>query len=183
MNEEQLTRISKSLSYYLRHHPDELGLVLAPGGWVTVDELLGALARRGKALTRAELEEVVARNNKRRFAFDETGARIRASQGHSVAVDLQLAPTEPPAVLYHGTSQRSVAAIMREGLQRRSRHHVHLSADQATARSVGARHGPPAVLAVDAAAMAAAGHTFYRSANGVWLADEVPPAFLSLLEG
>lgn len=178
MTEHTLTRISKTLSYHLRHRPDELGLTLGPGGWVAVDELLGALARRGKPVSRAELDEVVARNPKQRFAFDESGTRIRANQGHSVAVDLELAPTEPPAALYHGTGERSAAAILREGLRRQRRHHVHLSADIETATSVGARHGRPVVFQVDAAAMRAAGHTFYRSANGVWLVDAVPPEFL-----
>jgi putative RNA 2'-phosphotransferase len=178
MSEHTLTRISKTLSYHLRHRPDELGLSLSPGGWVVVDELLGALARRGKPVSRAELDEVVARNPKQRFAFDESGTRIRANQGHSVAVDLELAPTEPPATLYHGTGERSAAAILREGLRKQQRHHVHLSADVETAMSVGARHGRPVVFLVDAAAMRAAGHTFYRSANGVWLVEAVPPEFL-----
>lgn len=181
MNENELTRISKTLSYHLRHRPDELDLALEPGGWVDVDVLLAALARKGKPVTRAELDEVVARNTKRRFAFDATGARIRANQGHSVDVDLELEPIAPPPLLYHGTSQRALAGIEREGLKKMRRHHVHLSADVATAQSVGARHGPPAVLVVDAATMHAAGWLFYRSANGVWLVDEVPPAFLSRL--
>jgi putative RNA 2'-phosphotransferase len=178
MTEPQLTRISKTLSYHLRHRPDALGLTLGPGGWVEVDTLLAALARHGKPVTRAELDEVVARNPKQRFAFDETGTRIRASQGHSVAVDLELAPVEPPAVLYHGTGERAVESILRVGLRKQQRHHVHLSADVATAQAVGARHGRPVVLQVDAAAMRAAGHIFYRSANGVWLVDAVPPVFL-----
>lgn len=181
MTDHELTRISKILSYHLRHRPDELGLTLEPGGWVAVDEFLAALARNSMAITRAELEAVVARNNKRRFALDETGTRIRASQGHSVDVDLELEPTPPPAVLYHGTSDRALAGIEREGLKKMRRHHVHLSADVATARNVGARHGPPVVLAVNAAAMQAAGFVFYRSANGVWLVDKVPPAFLARL--
>ena len=178
MTEPQLTRISKTLSYHLRHRPDALGLTLGPGGWVAVDTLLAALAQHGKPVTRAELDDVVARNPKQRFAFDESGTRIRASQGHSVAVDLELAPVEPPAVLYHGTGARAVASILREGLRKQQRHHVHLSADVATARAVGARHGRPVVLQVDAAAMRAAGHVFFRAANGVWLVDAVPPAFL-----
>jgi putative RNA 2'-phosphotransferase len=181
-NDDQLTRISKTLSYHLRHRPDALGLSLGPGGWVAVDDLLAALARRGTAISRAELEEVVARNTKRRFAFDATGERIRASQGHSVEVDLELEPVAPPAELYHGTGERTVAAILREGLRKMRRHHVHLSADQETARAVGARHGRPVVLVVDAAAMRGAGHYFYRSANGVWLVEAVPAAYLRVAE-
>ncbi len=181
MNDTEITRISKTLSYHLRHRPDALGLTLAPGGWIAVDDLLAALARNGKAITRAQLDEVVERNTKRRFAFDPTGTRIRANQGHSVAVDLELAVTTPPPVLYHGTSVRVLPTIRREGLTRMGRHHVHLSADVATAQNVGARHGPPAVLVVDAAAMHAAGHVFSCSANGVWIVDQVPPAFLTPL--
>lgn len=179
MIDNELIRISKTLSYHLRHRPDELGLTLELGGWVAVAELLAALARKGKAISRAELDEVVARNNKQRFAFDETGTRIRASQGHSVAVELELEPVTPPAVLYHGTSERAMAAIEREGLKKLRRHHVHLSADVATARNVGARRGPPVIFVVDAKAMQATGFVFYRSANGVWLVDEVPPTFLA----
>jgi putative RNA 2'-phosphotransferase len=181
MNDNELTRISKTLSYHLRHHPDELGLTLESGGWVAVEELLAALARKGKAISRAQLEEVVARNNKQRFAFDETGLRIRANQGHSVAVDLELESVTPPAVLYHGSSERAAASIERAGLKKMRRHHVHLSADVATAHNVGARHGKPVVFSVDAAAMHAAGHQFFRSANGVWLVDSVLPAFLTRL--
>lgn len=181
MTENELTRISKTLSYHLRHRPDELGLTLEPGGWVAVDALLAALARKGKAVTRAALDEVVARNNKQRFAFDESGTRIRASQGHSVEVDLELEPVMPPRVLYHGTGERTAAAIEREGLKKMGRHHVHLSADVETAQAVGARHGRPVIFVVDSAAMHADGHQFFRSANGVWLVDTVPPAFLRLL--
>jgi putative RNA 2'-phosphotransferase len=171
----EITRISKTLSYHLRHRSDALGITLEPGGWVRVDALLAALARNGTAISRAELDEVVARNSKQRFAFDAGGERIRANQGHSVDVDLELEPVEPPAVLFHGTSRRTLDAILRDGLRKMGRHHVHLSADTA-----GARHGAPVVLAVDAAAMHAAGHVFFLSANGVWLVDAVPPAFLRL---
>ena len=174
----EITRISKTLSYHLRHRPDALDLALEPGGWVRVDTLLSALARKGTTLSRADLDEVVARNSKQRFAFDESGERIRANQGHSVAVDLELEPLEPPAVLYHGTSRSALDAILRDGLRKMRRHHVHLSPDVPTAQAVGARHGVPVVLVVDAAAMHAAGHRFYRSANGVWLVDEVSPMFL-----
>ena len=180
MEEARLVRVSKFLSRHLRHDPAGLGLTLAPGGWVPVADLLAACARRRVPLSRAELEEVVARNSKQRFSFDPTGTLIRANQGHSVAVDLQLAPAAPPPVLYHGTGHRTAEIIAREGLCRMSRHHVHLSADSETARAVGARHGRPVVFAVDAAAMARAGHPFYRSDNGVWLTDSVPPEFLDL---
>lgn len=178
IDDERLVRTSKFLSRHLRHDPQRLGLELGPGGWVSVEDLLAGCATRGMPLTRAELEEVVIRNSKQRFAFDETGARIRANQGHSVEVDLQLEPVAPPAVLYHGTGHNTVEVVLREGLKKMSRHHVHLSRDVETARMVGARHGRPVVLQVDAAAMAQDGHLFYLSENGVWLTEQVPPGYL-----
>ena len=178
----RLVRISKFLSTHLRHRPKRLGLRLADGGWVDVDALLTGCAKRGFPLSRAELVEVVARNDKQRFSFDPSGTRIRANQGHSVTVDLQLEPANPPAVLYHGTGQGAIGAILKQGLRKMRRHHVHLSADAATATRVGARHGRPVVFAVDVPAMVAAGFTFYRSANGVWLVDHVPPEYLRELD-
>jgi putative RNA 2'-phosphotransferase len=183
MNDKQRTRASKFLSKHLRHDPGGIGLTLEAGGWVTVDALLEGCRQAGVSLSREDLVELVGTSDKQRFAFDETGGRIRANQGHSVDIDLELAPADPPAVLYHGTGAGSVAAILREGLRKMRRHHVHLSPDVDTATRVGARHGRPAILAVDAAAMARAGHRFYVSANGVWLTDEVPPAYLHLAEG
>ena len=169
---------SKLLSLVLRHRPELIGIRLDAGGWVEVDELLAALAAFGKPMSRAQLERVVATSDKQRFALE--GGRIRASQGHSVPVDLGLEPVEPPPLLFHGTPERNVAPILREGLRKGSRHHVHLSPDVPTALRVGARRGRPRVLEVDAAAMARDGHVFLRSANGVWLVDVVPPAYLRL---
>lgn len=182
MDDMRLVRISRFLSKHLRHQPQALGLALAPGGWVAVDDLLAACAQHGQPLTRAELDEVVARNNKQRFGFDETGQRIRANQGHSVAVDLQLAPVIPPETLYHGTGERAVASVQREGLKRMKRHHVHLSPDAQTALIVGRRHGRPVVFAVAADAMSRDGHLFFHSENGVWLTDHVPPRYLTVGE-
>jgi putative RNA 2'-phosphotransferase len=178
MNSTRLLKVSKYLSKHLRHQPERLGLELAPGGWVRIEELLAACARNQFPIDRAELEEVVAQNDKQRLAIDPTGTLIRANQGHSVEVDLQLDQAEPPAVLYHGTGAATVASILQTGLNRQARHHVHLSGDVPTATRVGARHGQPVVLAVDAAGMRRAGHLFYRSANGVWLTDGVPPQYL-----
>jgi putative RNA 2'-phosphotransferase len=175
---KRLVRVSKFLSKHLRHDPQGLGLELAPGGWVPVEDLLAGCARKGMRLSRAELKEVVEENDKQRFSFDETGARIRANQGHSTPVDLQLEPVAPPEVLYHGTAEGVAEEVLRAGLKRMKRHHVHLSATVPAARAVGARHGKPVVLAVDAAAMSRAGILFYRSANGVWLVDAVPPEHL-----
>ena len=180
MDDIRLVKISKYLSKHLRHQPERLGLTLLAGGWVAVDDLLAATDRQGFPIQRTELDEVVARNDKQRFAFDPTGTLIRANQGHSVSLDLQLEPVEPPPVLYHGTAAHSVEAISRDGLQRMARHHVHLSSTIATARAVGARHGRPVVFEIDAAAMHQGGWVFYQSANGVWLVDRVPPEFLRL---
>jgi putative RNA 2'-phosphotransferase len=181
MSSQRLVKISKFLSKHLRHDPGGLGLTLAPGGWVEVEALLAGCATKGVPITRGQLEEVVAGSDKQRFSFDETGTRIRANQGHSTEVDLQLGPVAPPDALYHGTAEGNLGAILREGLKRMRRHHVHLSATVATARAVGARHGRPVVLIVDAAALSRAGALFYRSANGVWLVDEVPPNYLRVL--
>jgi putative RNA 2'-phosphotransferase len=176
VDEKARIRLSKRLSYHLRHHPEEIGLELGPGGWVDVGELLAALARNGLSTTRAEIEEVVAWNPKQRFAVEE--GRIRANQGHSVEIDLQLTPAEPPEELFHGTGERAVEIIRREGLKKMSRHHVHLTADAAMARTVGGRHGRPVVLIVDAAALRREGAVFYCTENGVWLVDEVAPKYL-----
>jgi putative RNA 2'-phosphotransferase len=182
MDDKQLVKMSKYLSKHLRHQPERLGLELGEGGWVAVEDLLAACARQRFPISREQLAEIVARNDKQRFAFDASGTRIRANQGHSVTVDLELEPQTPPAVLYHGTGHGSEASIRATGLAPMGRHHVHLSADVATARKVGARHGRPVVFAVDAAALHAAGSPFYRSANGVWLVDAVPPQYLRRLE-
>jgi putative RNA 2'-phosphotransferase len=181
MDNARRVRISKYLSKYLRHEPEKLGLELAPGGWVAIDALLAACAAKHFPVSRAELDEVVATSDKQRFAFDPSGTRIRANQGHSTLVDLQLEPVVPPETLYHGTVERSVASILQTGLRKMARHHVHLSGDMQTATVVGSRRGKPVILAVDAGAMHRAGVPFYRSANGVWLVDEVPPQFLRRL--
>jgi putative RNA 2'-phosphotransferase len=179
MDEKQMVRASKRISLHLRHAPGEIGLVLGRGGWVGADELLDALGRHGLRLTRDELDEIVARSDKKRFAFDETRTLIRANQGHSVRVDLELPEAAPPDVLFHGTVATALPAIRREGLRPMERHHVHLSASAETATRVGARRGKPVVLRVDAARMAADGHRFFVSANEVWLVDSVPPGYLA----
>jgi putative RNA 2'-phosphotransferase len=174
----RLVRHSRFLSRVLRHAPDVAGVQLDPEGWVDVDALIEGARRQGIPLTRELVADVVARNDKQRFTLDESGRRIRANQGHSVPVDLGLVPTVPPAVLYHGTATRHVQAIRRAGLQRRGRQHVHLSATREMAWQVGARHGVPTVLEVDAQALHGQGHAFFLSANGVWLTDHVPARFI-----
>jgi putative RNA 2'-phosphotransferase len=175
-------RVSKYLATHLRHAPQRIGLTLDAHGWAAVDDLLRAAAAHGFPISRAELEEVVASNDKQRFAFDATRTRIRAQQGHSVPVELDLPVTEPPPWLYHGTVARFLPAIRRDGLRPMNRHAVHLSPDREAAERVGARRGPAVVLSVAAGAMHADGHVFRRSGNGVWLVDAVPGAYLSFGE-
>ncbi|MBX9424065.1 MULTISPECIES: RNA 2'-phosphotransferase [Streptomyces] len=177
-DERRTVKVSKYLSKHLRHQPERIGLVLDAHGWTEIDTLLDATARNGFPITREELDHVVATNDKKRFAIE--GTRIRASQGHTVEVDLDLPAAEPPAYLYHGTVADRLPAIRAEGLRPMARHHVHLSPDRETATRVGARRGRPVVLSVDAGAMHRAGHVFHVSANGVWLTDTVPPEFLRL---
>ena len=179
MDQRRRVKVSKYLAKHLRHQPERLGLTLQAGGWVPVDELLAACRHAGFSLSREELDEVVTTSDKQRFAFDDTGELIRANQGHSVAVDLGLEPVAPPPALYHGTGAGTVDVILREGLHPMGRHHVHLSPDTETARRVGARHGKPVVLTVDAAGMHTAGHVFHVTANNVWLTPTVPPPFLT----
>jgi len=175
---DDLAKISKFMSYVLRHRPDEIGIELDPQGWVAIETLLAAAATHGRAITRAQLDDVVATNDKSRFAISDDGLRIRASQGHSIDVDLAYEAAEPPELLFHGTATRFLDSIREKGLVKGARHHVHLSADETTARSVGSRHGKPIVLTVRAGEMARGGALFYVSANGVWLTDAVPHEFL-----
>ena len=172
--------ISKFLALVLRHAPEKIGITLDRNGWIEVDALLAACAAHGRKISRSELAEVVRQNDKQRFAFDESSQRIRANQGHSITVDLQLESCAPPQFLYHGTVARFLASIAQQGLRKGTRHHVHLSANREVASRVGARRGQPVILVVRAAEMAAAGHSFFRAANEVWLVDHVPPAFLIL---
>ena len=174
-------RASKLLSLVLRHEPSRIGITLDRAGWVEVEVLLAALADHGHPLSGGQLERVVRTSDKQRFALDRSTSRIRANQGHSVDVDLELAPATPPDRLYHGTPVRNLDAILREGLLPRRRHAVHLSPDVATAQQVGARRGACVVLVIDASSMHAAGHSFTRSANGVWLVPSVPPRYLDRL--
>lgn len=182
LDSSRLVQLSKYLSYHLRHCPEALGLELEPGGWVRVDALLAAARSQGCAIEAAELADVVARSDKQRFSFDASGARIRANQGRSVAVDLQLEPALPPDWLYHGTAARHVASIQASGLQKMQRHHVHLTGDRHLAHRVGQRHGQPALFRIAAARQHADGYTFFCSVNGVWLVDSVPPRYLELLD-
>lgn len=176
--DKRYTSISKFLSLVLRHRPEVMGVELDEQGWVAIDELLAACTAHGRALSRVELDYVVAHNNKQRFAVSEDGQRIRASQGHSVTVNLGYAPATPPKILYHGTARKFLPSIRAKGLVKGKRHHVHLSADPVTAQSVGQRHGEPVVLTVRAGEMMRAGMSFLHSANGVWLTEAVPFSYI-----
>ncbi len=175
MSKDPLVRRSKHLSLVLRHDPASVGLTLDAAGWVDVAKLLPAMK-----FTREQLDEVVHENNKKRFEFSPDGLKVRASQGHSVDVDLGYEEKEPPKALYHGTSKNLLAQLIDEGLKKMQRHHVHLSADVPTALNVARRRsGPPMVLEVFADMMHAAGFKFYLSTNGVWLTEHVPSKYLS----
>jgi len=179
-SDKTLIRTSKFLSLVLRHQPEAIGMTLDEEGWLEINELIANANVRGKKLSLELLHEIVATNDKKRFALSDDGLRIRASQGHSVTgVDLKLEETKPPEILYHGTVAAFIESIRSGGLQKRSRNHVHLSADESTATRVGSRRGKPIILHVDAASMRQSEHQFYLSANGVWLVDSVPTNFLT----
>ena len=167
-------KISKRMSFILRHKPESIGVTLDPGGWMDVPVLLNALN-----ISMPELQQVVDTNDKKRFELNEDQTKIRASQGHSTKVELGYEASEPPDVLYHGTVDEFLPYILKDGLKKMSRHHVHLSTDMATAVNVSSRRGKPVVLTIDAKAMYKTGYKFFLSTNGVWLTDEVPPRYIS----
>ncbi len=172
-----IVKISKFLSFVLRHKPEAIGLVLDHEGWAEVSEII---AKADMPITQAEIEEAVATSDKQRFALSEDKQRIRANQGHSIKVELGLEAVAPPARLFHGTATRFVEPILAAGLLKQARQHVHLSADLETASKVGVRHGKLAIIEVKALDMHQQGHHFYLSKNGVWLVEHVPASFLEL---
>ncbi len=182
MTDPSPVRTSKCLALLLRHDPGQFGVVLDSEGWADVDAVISGLVGAGFRVDAAVLARIVEEDEKGRYAFSPDGSRIRASQGHSIGVDLGLRPREPPATLYHGTVGRFLAAIRREGLLPRARHHVHLSATQSAAEEVGRRRGRPVVLEIDAARMHHDGHTFFLSENGVWLVACVSSEYLRVLD-
>jgi len=175
------TKTSKFMSLILRHDPGAAGIALDERGWAEIDELLAGMALKGHRITRDILDEIVAEDAKQRYMISDDGLRIRANQGHSIQVDVGLEELRPPDVLFHGTGHKSLDGIRRDGLKPMSRQHVHLSLDEPTALAVGRRHGRPVIFRIDAKRMADAGIKFYRSANGVWLVDAVPPEYLTEL--
>ena len=178
LTDSDTQRVSKFLSLVLRHHPETIGITLDENGWTDVETLLIKLQTEGHRINLDQLRYLVDTNNKKRFALNSDETRIRASQGHSVDVDLGYTEKQPPKFLYHGTAIRFLDVILAEGLKKMDRHHVHLSADEQTARTVGSRHGKPVVLTVKAEEMAAGSFVFYQSENGVWLTEFVPAAYI-----
>ena len=179
MGPPRSVHVSKLLALVLRHQPERMGLTLDEAGWVAVELVLRGFADVGTPITRDELEAIVRGSDKQRFAISDDGLRIRASQGHSVDVDLGYEPATPPPLLFHGTVRKFLDSIRVHGLVRGKRHHVHLSASTDTASRVGERRGRPIVLEVQAAVMTTGGHQFFLSANGVWLTEHVPAAYIS----
>ena len=176
------TKLSKYMSMVLRHHPDRAGLKLDKNGWADVQELIAGINKSGKgrAIDMATLERIVADNDKQRYSFNDDRTKIRANQGHSIPVNLELEPATPPDVLYHGTATRYMESIKKSGLISKNRQYVHLSSDIKTAFAVGSRHGYPVVLKIDAKQMAEDGYTFYLSVNKVWLCDNVPWKYMQI---
>ena len=170
-------KLGRFLSLVLRHNPGAAGITLDEHGWADVNELLAGVNRAGRKIDMDTLERIVRENNKRRYSFNGDHTRIRANQGHSISVDVELKEAEPPRYLYHGTASRFLPAIQGEGIRRMSRQYVHLSGEFETAVAVGKRHGNPVVITIDAAAMRRDGITFYRSENGVWLCEHVEPKY------
>lgn len=179
MNEQHKKKTSKFLSYVLRHHPELIGLNLDENGWANVNELISKSTNDSQGFTFEELDEIVQTNEKKRFAFNEDKTKIRASQGHSIDINLALIPQKPPEYLYHGTAQSNIESILEKGIAKRSRQHVHLSIDKETATNVGMRHGKPIILTINTRKMFEEGIDFYISDNEVWLTDFVDAKYIS----
>ena len=175
-------KLGRFLSLVLRHDPSAAGISLDEHGWADVEELFNGVRRTGRQIDTETLERIVRENNKQRYSFNEDHTRIRANQGHSLQVDVELRQVSPPQYLYHGTATRFLPAIQAEGIKKMSRQYVHLSGDYQTAAAVGRRHGTPVVLRIDAGTMAQDGVIFYLSENGVWLCDYVPPEYFCVAE-
>ena len=176
-----LQKTSKYMSLILRHKPETIGITLDEHGWANVDELIEGI-NRTHPLTMEMLEQIVREDEKQRYSFNEDKTLIRANQGHSIPVDVELEEVTPPEILYHGTSEKYVASIDEQGLIPKSRLYVHLSGDYDTARKVGQRHGKPVIYKVLSKEMSEDGIIFYRSVNGVWLTKTVPVKYLEKTE-
>ncbi len=177
-----LKSTSKYISLILRHKPEAIGISLDEHGWANVDELIAGVSRT-QPLDMATLERIVAEDEKQRYSFNEDKTLIRANQGHSIPVDVELEEVEPPKILYHGTGEKYVASIDEKGLIPKSRLYVHLSPDEVTAKKVGQRHGKPVIYTVKSGEMHRDGISFYRSVNGVWLVKAVPVKYFTKGKG
>lgn len=173
-----VTKVSKFISLILRHKPEEAGISLNEHGWANVNELIVGVAKKYPDFNIDILEEIVATDEKQRYSFNDDHTLIRANQGHSIDVDVELEEVEPPEQLYHGTAMKNYFSIMDSGIESMTRLYVHLSPDVETAKKVGARHGEPVVFCVDAESMYKKGYKFYKSKNGVWLTKYVPYEFI-----
>ena len=176
--DRRLTRLSKFLSYILRHHPEDLGLTPDQAGWIVVDDLIAAAHRHGHSISREAILRIMAESEQSRFALTEDAKYIRATYGHSIQVDLGYRPQQPPAVLFHGTARRFLDAIRRQGLTARQRQFVHLSENRTAAEAVGRRHGTPVILTVRAGQMNRDGFVFYQSDAGLWLTNRIPVSYI-----
>lgn len=168
------TNLSRFISYVLRHNPDAAGIKLSENGWADVNELLDGINKTGRKINFETLKTIVDKDNKRRFSFNDDMTKIRANQGHSINVQVEMAERIPPDVLYHGTAERFLENIKKYGIVKKTRRYVHLSNDAETAIKVGSRHGKPVVLTIDTKQMVADGYRFLLSANGVWQSQDVP---------
>ena len=178
--QQQLKHISKLMSLVLRHKPEAIGLHLNENGWANVQELIQKINDNGNDINFDIINTVVDTNDKKRFSFNDDKTMIRANQGHSLEVELNLKAVVPPDILYHGTAERFVTSILTEGLKKQQRQHVHLSEQIVTAKAVGSRHGKPVILTIDTKAMVDNGVIFYLSDNGVWLVDSVPVQYITV---
>jgi len=179
---DELRHISKIISLVLRHKPEEIGLVLDENGWAKVDELIIKMNKKAIVVDRETLNAVVKTNDKNRFTFNDDGTMIRANQGHSINIELNLPEAIPPDILYHGTTAKNLDSIFKDGLKKQGRQYVHLSANAETAKAVGSRHDKPVILIITAKTMYNAGLKFYLSKNNIWLTDAVPPEFIMVKE-
>ena len=178
-SDKQLTSTSRFISLILRHKPETIGITLDEHGWADVQELIDGINRSsGHTLDMELLEEIVRTDEKQRYSFNEDHTLIRATQGHSVSVDVELEEKIPPDTLWHGTGEKYVSSIDVQGLIPKSRLYVHLSSDIDTARNVGSRHGKPVIYAINCRAMVRDGYRFFLSANHVWLTKEVPAQYM-----
>ncbi|MCF7805261.1 MAG: RNA 2'-phosphotransferase [Candidatus Marinimicrobia bacterium] len=175
-------KISKFLSYVLRHNPGKIGLSLDPAGWAPVPELLKGARKNGIHIGLDDVKDVIAQSDKTRFTISEDDQYIRATYGHSIDVDLDYEPLEPPATLYHGTARRNIEPIRKNGIRSQNRQFVHLSQDTKSAKKVGSRHGKPEVLTISAKQMKEDGFTFYQSDAGIWLTKKVPASYITFPE-